>query len=103
MSYYSELVKQIPHDDIVFLFISIDSDNDVDKWKERIGSLILPSFSQHYLMNRTSELGTLLNLSSIPRYILIDKNGKIVSFDAPRPSNINEFLNVIKYIRSSSK
>jgi hypothetical protein len=24
---------------------------------------------------------------SIPRYILIDKNGRVISWDAPRPSN----------------
>ncbi len=33
--------------------------------------------------------------NTIPKYILIDKNGNIVNFDAPRPSNVEEIEKLI--------
>jgi thiol-disulfide isomerase/thioredoxin len=33
---------------------------------------------------------------SIPRYLLVNENGKVVNADAPRPSSGNELLNVMK-------
>lgn len=72
--------------DIIFLFVSIDK--EPTKWKS-------------YLSNHQELTGVHINLSEsevekimqaysmngIPRYILIDKNGKIIDANAERPSS----------------
>ena len=89
-------IKEIPalkeieakyHDkNITFLSISVDSMKDHDKWKnmvkdKNLGGVQLfadeadQTFFQEYVV------------SSIPRFILLDPEGNIVTPDAPRPSS----------------
>ena len=45
------------------------------------------------------------NINSIPRYLLIDIDGKIISADAPRPSDndLLEKINSLKHINCDEK
>ncbi|MDZ7900259.1 MAG: TlpA disulfide reductase family protein [Arcicella sp.] len=69
-----------------FVYISIDENAaDWDKANKKIGlpdnmSFLLPNPSENPLKKQ-------FKINSIPRYMLIDKNGKVIDDDAPRPSD----------------
>lgn len=60
---------------LVYVFLSLDK--DVTSWKEGIERFNLKG--EHYFVKAgwKGELGKSVNLDWIPRYMLIDKNGKI--------------------------
>jgi len=80
--------KQYHGKNIEFLSLSIDNAKDHDKWKKMIvdkelGGIQLfadnawaSKFVKDYLIN------------GIPHFILLDPEGKIVRYSAPRPSNV---------------
>ncbi|QQT36992.1 TlpA disulfide reductase family protein [Sphingobacterium spiritivorum] len=84
--------------DVVFLYISLDS--KADDWKKAIDEDKIEGI--HLLSQATSGVNTpvakAFNISGIPRYVIIDRDGRIADNDAPRPSQditqdkINEAL-----------
>lgn len=84
--------------DVVFLYVSLDS--KVDAWKKAIKDDKIEGV--HLLSQAVSgvdsAVGKAFNISGIPRYVIIGKDGKIFDNDAPRPSQditqnrINEAL-----------
>ncbi|WP_163407112.1 TlpA family protein disulfide reductase [Flavobacterium ajazii] len=85
------------HDkNIVFVSISIDKKKDHEKWKKMV---IDSKLSGLQLFAKEDQ--TFINdymVEGIPRFILIDPKGIIVSADAPRPSEkeLIELLNSLK-------
>jgi thiol-disulfide isomerase/thioredoxin len=78
---------------IVFLYISIDDDlsawEKADKVSELNGiSLIVSNGSNAFF-------DTDISIASVPLYLLINKNGKIVDYDAERPTSNEIIYNVI--------
>ncbi len=71
---------------IVFLYVSIDE--DPNNWKNAVDNLKLNN-GDHGLSEGgwASGVTRKYQINSIPRYMIIDKNGTIVRPDAPRPSN----------------
>lgn len=71
---------------IVFLYISIDE--DPTNWRNAVDNLKLNN-GDHGLSEGgwASGVTRKYQINSIPRYMIIDKNGTIVRPDAPRPSN----------------
>ena len=69
---------------IVFLYISIDQSEE--KWKKAIELLHIEG--EHAFSNaRWSDgAGRVFNVSGIPRYMIMDKSGKIINNNAKRPS-----------------
>jgi len=77
------LEKQFEGKDVVFISLSIDTDKA--KWQNMVKQKQLsgiqlfsnsePRFIQDY------------EVAEVPRYIVFDKNGKTVNFNAPRPSD----------------
>jgi thiol-disulfide isomerase/thioredoxin len=69
-----------------FVYISTDENAaDWDKANKKIGlpdnmSFLLPNPSENPLKKQ-------FKITAIPRYMLIDKNGKVIDDDAPRPSD----------------
>jgi thiol-disulfide isomerase/thioredoxin len=84
--------------EIVFLYISID--DDPKNWKEAINKMELGDFEHGYSKGGwSSEMVQKYKISGIPRYMIIDKMGKVVNPDAPRPSNpetLDELLKLTK-------
>ncbi len=100
---------QIPHlellmntykgnDEIVFISVSIDKKKDREKWlsfiiEKHLGGIQL-------LADYAFESDIIYNyeISGVPRFMLFDKEGKILSVNAPRPSDpqlkelIDEYL-----------
>ncbi|MCD8539686.1 MAG: TlpA family protein disulfide reductase [Leadbetterella sp.] len=72
--------------EVVFLYISID--DTVEKWQEGIKSNGLEDFvNGHVEGGWSAEILARLGIRSIPRYMLVDKNGKIVDDNAKRPNH----------------
>jgi len=72
---------------IEFVSISVDNKSAYDKWKKMVKS---QTDNWHQLFadkSWNSDFTRAYMINSIPRFILIDKEGKIVSPDATRPSN----------------
>ena len=68
-------------------FVSISTDKDVEAWKKFIVDQALTGIQVHQSENFDLTVSKNFIVNSIPRFILIDKAGKIVSADAPRPSS----------------
>ena len=76
-------------------FISISADANVSAWKKKLAE-DNPSWKQFIVDKGTkSALFKLYGINGIPRFMLIDKDGKIITVNAPRPSDdkINTYLN----------
>lgn len=83
-------VKQLQIDfpEVVFLFLSVDEKQN--SWKHRIKKAAIKG--EHYNLPKgmkDGELVDFLNLRWIPRYLVIDKNGKIIVFKATNVSDKN--------------
>lgn len=72
---------------IEFVSISIDEEKDYAKWKKMIPEKELGGIQLLADSAWKSKFVTEYGINGIPRFILLDPNGKIVSSDAPRPSD----------------
>lgn len=97
MPYLKQLEKQFEDASIVFLGLSVDRDKS--KWEEMVGSGNLTGV-QLYLGTQSS-FQEAYRAESIPRFILLDKDGVIISNDMSRPSDPEtaETLNALDGIR----
>ena len=87
--------------DVVFLYISVDS--KIDAWKKAIADDKIEGI--HLLSQAKSgsdsPIAKAFNVSGIPHYAIIGRNGRIFDNDAPRPSQditvtrIKEALNQV--------
>ncbi|NBA75704.1 redoxin domain-containing protein [Emticicia sp. ODNR4P] len=68
--------------------ITISMDENKVAWQKALKAEDL-SLSANYLLSKDfgSELAQKYKIKSIPRYMIIDKNGKFINTDAPRPSD----------------
>jgi hypothetical protein len=74
------------------LYISIDSDDDEQKWKDMIKFYNLEGSHLKTNLELHKDLGFLFSEDggmAIPWYIIIDEKGKIVKKHAAKPSNLN--------------
>jgi thiol-disulfide isomerase/thioredoxin len=72
---------------IEFVSISIDVDKDHKKWKTFVDEKQLGGIQLFADKNWNSDFMMSYGVTSIPRFILIDPNGKVVKSDAARPSD----------------
>lgn len=70
-----------------FVSISIDEPKDYDKWKAMVSEKQLGGIQLMADNNWKSKFVEDYAIMGIPRFILIDPQGNIVSADAPRPSD----------------
>lgn len=76
---------QEEHKDVVFLFLSIDSNlvelkTGIEKYRVKGAHYLLPS-------GWNGAFGDFLDLSWIPRYLVVDKDGKIAVFNAVKAND----------------
>lgn len=96
---YSKQLRMKYVGKIEFIYISIDQ--DFTTWQEASQEEGLSVYSNSYLLldYKNSPLNRQFNLSAIPRYVIINKDGKIIDGDAPRPQEkilTSEFYELIK-------
>ncbi len=84
---YSHLLaEKLKGKDVEMIYISLDS--DFDSWKKTSARLKLNG-SKSFILgdSHNSKLSKKINLGPIPRYLVIDKTGKIIRLNASRPSD----------------
>jgi thiol-disulfide isomerase/thioredoxin len=79
-----KLEEEFKDADIAFVSVSTDDSASIDKWKamivkESLGGIQLIASGKNDFINY-------YKVESIPRFMVFDKEGKIVNVDAPRPS-----------------
>jgi thiol-disulfide isomerase/thioredoxin len=91
MPYSHELIGRFKGKDVVFLYISLDEDGQ--NWRKAVAKLKLPS--PQLWAPRGSSVGEAYRIESIPRYVIVGRDGTLLSADADRPSSrsIDEALN----------
>ena len=85
--FLKKLEEKYHQKDIVFLSLSTDQLKDVEKWRKLIKDKELGGVQVFADNDWNSQFIKDYNITGIPRFILIDPNGKIVKADAPRPSS----------------
>nr|WP_321223156.1 TlpA disulfide reductase family protein [uncultured Psychroserpens sp.] len=82
-----EVEKQFHNENIEFVSTSIDQAKDHDKWVSMVKDKDLGGVQLMADKDWSSKFVKDYAIQGIPRFILIDPNGNIVSADAPRPSD----------------
>lgn len=81
-----KLHESIIEKPLQFIYISVDTDKS--RWKKAIETHELNQLgAQNYLLNPKSDLAKFLNIPPIPRYMIINKHGRVKSLDSMRPTN----------------
>ncbi|WGU71064.1 thioredoxin-like domain-containing protein [Capnocytophaga canimorsus] len=76
--------------------MSISIDKDKQKWKDFLRSNKMQGIQLYAGIE--NEFVQIYNIKTIPRFILIDKQGKIVDDNALKPSNTNIYSILNKYL-----
>ena len=72
---------------IHFVSISFDQERDSLKWKDYVAEHELKGIQLFADKNQHEILSSRLNIKTIPRFVLLDTEGKMINAKAPRPSN----------------
>ncbi|WP_338764948.1 thioredoxin-like domain-containing protein [Bernardetia sp. ABR2-2B] len=80
-----KLHSQFEGKDVVFLYVSFDRAED--KWKNGIEQMDIKGVHFYPAADANQAVSTKYGISGIPRYMLVDKKGKVINQDAPRPSS----------------
>jgi thiol-disulfide isomerase/thioredoxin len=91
-----EQLSEKQNKEVVFLYISIDNTEEI--WKKALEELKLEGVNAISPGGWTSFVAKYYQISSIPRYLLIDKKGNVVDPNAKRPSEegtLQDILNLI--------
>jgi len=83
------LEKQYHGKNIEFVSISVDKQDAYGAWKQMVKDEELGGIQLYADNNFESKFIAEYGINAIPRFILIDPDGKIVQADAPRPSSPN--------------
>lgn len=82
-----QLEQAYERKNIYFVSISVDKMANKDKWMSYVKEHHLSGIQLIADKDFNSEFVTQFNVNSIPRFILIDPSGRIISGDANKPSN----------------
>lgn len=101
--YLPALKEKVKGEDIVYLYLSIDRPQQADVWRKSIAYYGLKGY--HILAGKElaqavyQELGNERGVLSIPRFLLIDHEGRIAVPNAASPDQPDQLLEQIKNIR----
>ncbi len=84
--FFEKLMAEYKSDPIQFISVSLDSESSL--WKKAVKKYNLPGLQ----LSDSKAFSGLLPVyckvvTSVPRYVLINGEGKIIDFDAPQPDN----------------
>lgn len=82
--YLKTLEKEYHGKDVVFLGVSTDNQKDYEKWLKFIDDNELKGI-QLFAGDKKDDITKPYRVTGIPRFILVGKDGKLISADAPRP------------------
>ena len=78
--------KFIGNDSIIFMYVSVDTEDNIDAWKSVVKKKDIVGINLIARDGEEERVGERYQLQYIPRFVLIDKNGKVANFKAPNPS-----------------
>jgi thiol-disulfide isomerase/thioredoxin len=87
---FKELVNKYKGKNITFVSISIDAESDKETWRKMVKEEEINWIQLFGEADWNSSFAKDYAVNSIPRFIFIDPEGKIVESDAPRPSQTEE-------------
>lgn len=93
-----KLMQKYPN--VSFVFISIDK--SITAWQKAAQEYEdILNKENSFLLTKSDKDDLLkkINISTIPRYVLFGKDGKIINSDAPRPSDINIEALIEKHLK----
>lgn len=93
-----KLEEEFHGNNIEFVSISVDEPKDEDKWEKMIADKELKGVQLLSDNGWKTDFVENYLIKGIPRFILLDDEGKIVTADAPRPSSDTEIKDMIKEI-----
>ena len=90
----SKLIKEYSGKNIEFVSISIDSKNNYDKWRKMVKEKDIGGIHLYDAEGLNSDFMKAFSVGLIPRFMMIDEQGKIITGTAPRPSsdNVRNFI-----------
>ncbi|MDR3220377.1 MAG: TlpA family protein disulfide reductase [Dysgonamonadaceae bacterium] len=93
--YIKNLEAEYHGKNIVFLSISVDNEKDRQKWADFIQKEELKGI-QLFAGSKSKDILGPYKIKDIPRFILVGKDGKLITAEAPRPSSseIRSLLNI---------
>ena len=98
LAFKNELQAYLNLKGVETLYLSIDNKTDEETWKNMINRKQLTGYhilSSDELQSNMKRDIYRSDIISIPRYILINKQGKIIDDDLPRPSDMSNLKNKI--------
>ncbi len=86
MQSQKQLMAELDGNSVKFLFISFDDDEK--KWQKAIAKLKMKGV--HYLISEgfESEFAKYISFHELPRYLIFDKQDRLISHEAQRPGSI---------------
>ena len=75
------------NENLVIVGISIDAPRDIQKWKDFVAKENLGGIQLHSNSQSPDHISKLYSITGIPRFLLFDREGKIISLNAPKPSS----------------
>ena len=85
--YLKKLIEDYKDKDIEFVSISIDSKNQYDKWRKMVADKNIGGFQLYDAEGLSSSFMRAFSVGLIPRFMMLDAEGKIITARAPRPSS----------------
>lgn len=80
-----KLEEEMKGKNVEFVSISVDVEKDKEKWKNMVTDQQLGG--TQLFASGWSDIAKYYNITGIPRFLVFDQEGKIISADAPRPSD----------------
>jgi thiol-disulfide isomerase/thioredoxin len=87
LPFLKKLEDKFKDKNIAFVSISIDDKKDIEKWKKFVTAKQLEGIQLFENEGSNSKFIQDFQITSIPRFILIDVSGKVIAADALRPSS----------------
>ncbi len=95
LPYLKNLVDDFTgNDKVVFIQVSVDKEKDKETWKNMVTEKGINAV-QLFANGWDEKIADAYNINGIPRFMLINQEGKIINAKAPRPSSGTEIVNLI--------
>lgn len=83
----AELEEEFAGKDVAFVSISIDRNKDIDLWKKTVADMKLGGIQLHLGEDWDWLRNFMPTSMAVPRFILLDREGKIINASMSRPSD----------------
>jgi len=94
-----QLEEEMHGKEVVFISYSVDKVKDHEKWKKFVADEQLGGVQLFGPADFSSPVCVDYKINAIPRFLLFDKKGNIITIDAPRPSDPKLKELVEKYLK----